>query len=1458
MSINIYWDSIDGVSEYDIYKSTTTFGLFDIKPKKSTQYISSVLVNNYIDTNVSENVSYFYMVGFYKGSTYIVSSCLSITAGDYDFNPNGKLFLPFVKDSNISANDNAYLTNDRVYQSGFTNQAVAEINTSELPKYTSNQLYTKSSPFFPIQLNNKASGKNDFTLDFVMSGVGSTIALVSITYDSNNQPKYQTGIGISYSNINAITQEPYDNYYLTLFYVNQDMSGEGSPIENIKKISNNSIDFSKKHLYSIIRTNGNLYLLCDGIFIDSISIDPSISIDATSQSLIQTLGINIEFINYKLGVLHSTSGFNISSNYDNLAIDDNTLVCFQYDSNKKGFIDKKYYSDNLELYNNLTTPIDSTQVIISNKSEYEPYIISHITDGVRYPINFNRNTSITLECNFTSIMTSSKSNTFLIVKLSNTAWLSVSQYGTLDYTDNLNGISKTIYSNIQFTKEYNIILMINSSIVKVYLDGVCIYTYTISNIFLSNTIYFGVSNNSSNNIVGVISSPSIYDYNKYPFYQDNITYIPPKYNTPYLLDVSFNYDSKLSINLQMNSVGYDSNLVYNLYIGNDKSTLFNTTAIVLDKTLSYSIDYVIGTYVYVALLVVTKNGNLVSKSPIYQYVKNQLNSFAYNNNILLNIPKYQDKKYNPNIDDNDSYYTLTSLKNSNGLNYNKFYNYILPMILNDISKFTISLDISLYNLYGTSNLSTIINSSLFNVILDIPYSCLRFNIEYTEFARYGTIDLNDSVNLLNNNYHLDIQYDGNMLCVFVNGLLCGSTTTKPSNTKPSSMISFSNCKVKNINIMSDVIYKSNIQHIDKSNMLPYVTNNMNITISNDVLFWDIEDINSDITIYRSGYFFTESNLPPSYAVVSKATKGTYKLNLSDSDYLYRISYIDVYGYTHYSDIIQADIGYDPYINSAIAIVGSTDKTVSDLSKNNYKVTSSSSLITPSPSSLMNGDSYAVFTRSSSVNLTIPTLNTSDFTFELWAYFDFSNSDNYSRLFAIGTVQKGHIHLCRDNSTSGSSKFLFEILDGQDANSNASSGFNQIISNTSIEEKTWHHFCIQRKDGVFYFHIDGIYQSSISNSKSYSITLTDLYLGYNGSNGEYLCGGMNNIRLTKDICRYDLSSNFTINPYLYVMDKYISNLVFYIDGIYTNYGNNVSNLYDYVGNVIPKNTPYYPNVYLGFKNNTNTFKYNISSYNSSSLTQNTNTVVATPSLGLSDFTLEFWFNTVESDTNGYSRILFSLGDSSSGYVSMYSNSYSNDLNFNYYDGSSFNNIQFYTGYLFYNINGDNYITLMRKNGIFYFYLNGMYIQSISTIQSYSIGGNLYIGNGNKDNNVNNSFLSIKASRLSNIARYPIAKSFIYEYPIYKAPIISNFTVAVANKISTLNWNISGNIKNINLYKSNNAFSSSTLPSNSIQLDIASTTYSDDNSSGKSGDNIYYMLSISINDYVVYSNLLNISI
>lgn len=1458
MSINIYWDSIDGVSEYDIYKSTSLFSIFDIKPKKSSQYISSVLVTTYIDSNVSENVNYFYMVGFYKGSTYVVSSCLSIVAGDYDFNPNGKLFLPFVKDNNISPNDNAYLTNDMVYQSGFTNQAVAEINTSELPKYTSKQLYTKSSPFYPIQLNNKASGKNDFTLDFVMSGVGTTVALVSIEYDSsNNQPKSQTGIGISYSDINAITQEHYDGYYLSLFYVQQDMSGEGTPIDNIKKISNNSIDYSKKHLYSIIRTNGNLYLLCDGVFIDSISIDSSIAIESNSQLLIQTLGTNIEFINYKLGVSHSISGFTVSDNYDDLSIDDNTLVCFEYDSNKKGFIDKKYYSDNIDLYNNLTTPIDNTQVIITNKSEYNPYIISAITDGVRYPINFNRNTSITLECNFTSIMTSSKSNTFLVIKLSNSSWLSVSQYGTLDYTDNTNGVSKTIYSNIQFTKEYNVVLMVNSSIVKIYLDGTCIFTYSISNVFLSNTIYFGVSNNSNQNVIGVITSPSIYDYNKYPFYQNNITYIPPKYNTPYLLDVSFNYDKNLSITLQMNSVGYDGNLIYNLYIGNDKATLFNTTAIVLDKTLSYSIDYLMGTYVYVALLVVTKNGNLVSKSSIYQYTKNQLNSFSYNN-ILLTLPKYQDKKYAPTIDSNDSYYTLTSLKISNGLNYNKFYNYSLPMLLNDISNFTISLDISLYNSYGISNVSTIINSSLFNVTLDIPYSCLRFNVEYTEFARYGTIDLNDGVNLLNNTYHLDIQYDGSILCVFVNGLLCGSTTPKPITTKPSSMISFSNCKVKNINIMNDIIYKNNIPHIDKSNMLPYVDTNIDASISNNILSWDIKDINSDITVYRSGYFFTESNLPTPYAVINNSNKGTYTLTLSDSDYLYRISYVDIYGFTHYSDIIQSDIGYDPYINNAIAIVGSTDKTVSDLSKNNYKVTSSNALITPTSNSLMNGDTYAVFTRSSSVNLTIPQLNTSDFTLELWAYFDFSNSDNYSRLFAIGSVQKGHIHLCRDNSTSGTSKFLFEILDGQDANSNASSGFNQIASNTTIEEKTWHHFCIQRKDGVFYFHIDGIYQSSISNSKTYSITLTDFYLGYNGSNGEYLCGGMNNIRLTKDVCRYNLDSNFTVKTYLYVMDKYISNLVFYIDGLYINYGSGVSNLYDYVGTVIPKNTPYYSNVYIGFNNNTNVFKYNISSYNSCTLTQNTNTIAYTPSLGSGDFTLEFWFNSVESDTNGYSRILFSLGDYSNGYISIYSNSYSNDLNFNYYDGTSFNNIQFYTGYLLYNINGDNYITVMRKNGIFYFYLNGMYIQSITTIQNYSIGSNLYIGNGNRDNSVNNSFLNIKACRLSNIARYPIAKSYIYEYPIYKAPTISNFTVAVANKISTLNWNISGNVKNILLYKSNNTFSSSALPSNPIKLDSTGTSYNDDNSSGKSGDSVYYMLSISINDYVVYSNLLNISI
>ncbi|MDM1757194.1 MULTISPECIES: LamG-like jellyroll fold domain-containing protein [unclassified Acinetobacter] len=137
---------------------------------------------------------------------------------------------------------------------------------------------------------------------------------------------------------------------------------------------------------------------------------------------------------------------------------------------------------------------------------------------------------------------------------------------------------------------------------------------------------------------------------------------------------------------------------------------------------------------------------------------------------------------------------------------------------------------------------------------------------------------------------------------------------------------------------------------------------------------------------------------------------------------------------------------------------------------------------------------------------IPSLNLDDFTIEFFAKIN-SYTSVYHRVLIFDTqeiVSTGALQLqLADNGT-----FRWYINNGTIRQGG--------ISSSAVGTELKHH-CLMRKNGIFYYYIDGLLQSTYDQFLKYSITKNNFRLGGYSSN---LIGYISSLRITRAV-RYNI-------------------------------------------------------------------------------------------------------------------------------------------------------------------------------------------------------------------------------------------------------------------------------------------------------------------------------------------------
>ena len=79
--------------------------------------------------------------------------------------------------------------------------------------------------------------------------------------------------------------------------------------------------------------------------------------------------------------------------------------------------------------------------------------------------------------------------------------------------------------------------------------------------------------------------------------------------------------------------------------------------------------------------------------------------------------------------------------------------------------------------------------------------------------------------------------------------------------------------------------------------------------------------------------------------------------------------------------------------------------------------------------------------------------------------------------------------------------------------------------TTVTDSVWHHVAFVRDGGVLRSYLDGIQQSSAAVSGSLDPLTTSLFLGTEQAAIRYLNGNMDELRITKGVCRYPGGTTF---------------------------------------------------------------------------------------------------------------------------------------------------------------------------------------------------------------------------------------------------------------------------------------------------------------------------------------------
>jgi len=135
--------------------------------------------------------------------------------------------------------------------------------------------------------------------------------------------------------------------------------------------------------------------------------------------------------------------------------------------------------------------------------------------------------------------------------------------------------------------------------------------------------------------------------------------------------------------------------------------------------------------------------------------------------------------------------------------------------------------------------------------------------------------------------------------------------------------------------------------------------------------------------------------------------------------------------------------------------------------------------------------------------------TGDFCFDGW--FRMSTVNTYNAPFELGTYASSNMVLLAYVS---SGRIVVYV--------NASLVLDTLDGNTPLSANTWYHYAVARLSGTLYAYIDGALIKSGSNSSN--ITATNFSAGGRNSDGDYITGWSDEVRVSYGAARIDDSDD----------------------------------------------------------------------------------------------------------------------------------------------------------------------------------------------------------------------------------------------------------------------------------------------------------------------------------------------
>lgn len=362
------------------------------------------------------------------------------------------------------------------------------------------------------------------------------------------------------------------------------------------------------------------------------------------------------------------------------------------------------------------------------------------------------------------------------------------------------------------------------------------------------------------------------------------------------------------------------------------------------------------------------------------------------------------------------------------------------------------------------------------------------------------------------------------------------------------------------------------------------------------------------------------------------------------------------------------------------------------------------------------------------------LLTEDFTIEFISAFD-SYSDNNARLFQLGTTAAGSgkgIWLTRSAATN---KVELTYHNGTVHKTN--------VSSVDYTNNKYHEFCAMRKLGIFYLFQDGVLVAKDDQNLTVSFDSNQLNICTNEVNTEAFTGVIDSCRFTLGVARYNVNGYTPrTKPFEKNLtdDQYFNSVEFLIDASEQSENNFKSEIQDLsskklIVNRIGNFHTIVPLIDKGFI----------------WLKQNSYFTISGQEFGKNDFTIEC--NACWGTQYNQWQTFFAAGPiTSNGHIKMaFSNT--NKIGLQFYNDNTWTAV-LPTGWTevkeendkrFYNL------CAMRKDGVFYFYVDGILIGS-KEYPSMSVLNDFYIGRNTNNENLYNGYIS--ALRVTKYARYPI--------------------------------------------------------------------------------------------------------